>query len=381
MKQTQIVSTEAFNAVKRLKSHESLIQFLESTGELNRSSEFLPTDVNFRVLAEEGKGLTRPEIAVLIAYAKNSIASLLKGRGMFTGSHFDNYVVSYFPVLMQQKFKKYILNHALRDELVVTVLSNKFVNTMGCTCFHSMMKEYGCSASHILFAFLASQEIIQLDRLWMEIETASKAQDANGRLNSFVQIQSGMNRMMEWLLRYHQHDLEDIEKVVMQYKNNIAALQSDDVDGSGDNPKGTCLMSDLSKGLEISLISDKTGASLSSVLKIFESCSNAMQFETILFEIEQLLNGSSNELERRALKILCCEVEELRMALVEILTLRSDHGKATTRHGLESDAHKAFMINVMDIASQGSEQGHTKMARIIVAIQYLRKIVDEARRS
>ncbi len=51
-------------------AHVRLIADLEARGKLDRAVEFLPSDAALRALAQAGKGLTRPELCVLLAYAK-----------------------------------------------------------------------------------------------------------------------------------------------------------------------------------------------------------------------------------------------------------------------------------------------------------------------
>ncbi|OYW59223.1 MAG: hypothetical protein B7Z30_06985, partial [Rhizobiales bacterium 12-68-15] len=54
-----------------------LMQMLEARGELDRGVEYLPTDSEVQERRARGEGLTRPELAVLLAYAKLSLYSEL----------------------------------------------------------------------------------------------------------------------------------------------------------------------------------------------------------------------------------------------------------------------------------------------------------------
>src|SRR5256885_4857975 len=47
-----------------------LIRALERSGELNRALEFLPSDDELTERRKSGIGLTRPELAILLAYSK-----------------------------------------------------------------------------------------------------------------------------------------------------------------------------------------------------------------------------------------------------------------------------------------------------------------------
>ncbi len=61
-----------------------LMQGLEADGRLDRTVEFLPSDAALAERAQGGEGLTRPELAVLLAYAKLSLKDALLGSACRT---------------------------------------------------------------------------------------------------------------------------------------------------------------------------------------------------------------------------------------------------------------------------------------------------------
>ncbi len=50
--------------------HQRLIHHLEKAAELDRGLEYLPSDAELAARAGDGRGLTSPEFAVLVAYSK-----------------------------------------------------------------------------------------------------------------------------------------------------------------------------------------------------------------------------------------------------------------------------------------------------------------------
>ena len=65
------------HAALDLPDHRVLIEALERDGHLDRAVEFLPDNSALDERLAAGKGLTRPELAVLLAYAKNTLTSEL----------------------------------------------------------------------------------------------------------------------------------------------------------------------------------------------------------------------------------------------------------------------------------------------------------------
>ena len=71
--QAQILSQEQEMAPERVEAHEMLMHELELEGLLHRELEALPSGDRLAERRRQGRGLTRPELAVLMAYAKRSL--------------------------------------------------------------------------------------------------------------------------------------------------------------------------------------------------------------------------------------------------------------------------------------------------------------------
>ena len=75
--QAQILSQEAELSPGRMEAYEDLMQSLEAEGMLERAIEFLPTGEEMAERRRSGRGMARPELAVLLAYAKQSLANAI----------------------------------------------------------------------------------------------------------------------------------------------------------------------------------------------------------------------------------------------------------------------------------------------------------------
>ena len=68
-------------AVEDLGEHQQLLRWLERHGEIDRAVEFLPTDEEMEQRRREGRGLTRPELALLFSYGKIALNHALTDSG------------------------------------------------------------------------------------------------------------------------------------------------------------------------------------------------------------------------------------------------------------------------------------------------------------
>ncbi|MCJ8300937.1 MAG: NAD-glutamate dehydrogenase, partial [Pseudomonadales bacterium] len=76
-RQVQAISLAERQAVKSMAEYRRFTNNLEEQGKLNRELEFLPSDEVMAERAHSGVGLTRPELSVLISYAKADLKESL----------------------------------------------------------------------------------------------------------------------------------------------------------------------------------------------------------------------------------------------------------------------------------------------------------------
>ena len=112
---------------------QSFMRMLEAERRLDRSVEFLPSDEILDERAKRGDGLTRPELAVLLAYAKLALDDQIRTSDVPDDPYFEGELTGYFPVAMRERFAPDIAAHRLRREIIATQLSNAVINQAGPT--------------------------------------------------------------------------------------------------------------------------------------------------------------------------------------------------------------------------------------------------------
>src|SRR5690606_39764644 len=108
-----------------------LIETLEASGDLDRRTEGLADNETLARRAADGHGLTRPELAVLLSSSKLVLQSAIEASDLGDDDDAVPLLLGDFPAAMQGPFRKRILAHRLRREIVATVVANKIVNRMG----------------------------------------------------------------------------------------------------------------------------------------------------------------------------------------------------------------------------------------------------------
>ncbi|QNP63572.1 NAD-glutamate dehydrogenase [Streptomyces genisteinicus] len=205
-------NTALANAVAQspslLHAHQRFMRRLERDGFLDRDLEFLPSDRQVRELLGGGRGMSQPELAVLLAYTKITVAQNLIGTDLPDDPYLRRLLHAYFPKPLREKFPEAIDGHALRREIVTTVLVNDTVNTGGSTFLHRLREETGASLEEIVRAQTAAREIFGLSAVWDAVENLDNTVDAGVQTRVRLHSRRLVERGTRWLLGNRPQPLE-----------------------------------------------------------------------------------------------------------------------------------------------------------------------------
>ncbi len=173
--QSMAVSLLEATASQRLDEHAELIRTLEREGLLNRSVEFLPDEEAIKERQRQGRGLTRPELSVLLAYAKMSLFEATLKSDMPDDPFFVRDLLANFPKALVEHYPNELKSHQLKREIIATVLSNAVANRMGVSFAHRLAEDHGHDRGEVLKAYATAHEVFGGDRYWREIEALDGA--------------------------------------------------------------------------------------------------------------------------------------------------------------------------------------------------------------
>ncbi|MFH9762344.1 NAD-glutamate dehydrogenase [Streptomyces anulatus] len=198
--QNVALSNASAQAPSLLHAQQRFMRRLERDGALDRALEFLPADRHVRELLSNGKGLSQPELAVLIAYTKITAADELISTVLPDDPHLQKLVHAYFPSELRERFPEAVDGHALRREIITTVLVNDTVNTAGSTFLHRLREETGASIEEIVRAQFAAREIFGLSRVWDAVEALDNKVAADVQTRIRLHSRRLVERGARWLL-------------------------------------------------------------------------------------------------------------------------------------------------------------------------------------
>ncbi|GAA2774795.1 NAD-glutamate dehydrogenase domain-containing protein [Saccharopolyspora taberi] len=222
--QTRLLGVAESEAATYLDQHAQAIQHFERRENLDRELECLPDD---EVLAERraaGAGLTRPELSVLLAHAKNNLAHELSISDIPEDAHLTAELLGYLPSPIRTEFfGRLVETHPLRREILTTVLSNDMANHVGTGFFYRLEETTGIGTPDSARAYLAVRDVFDINALWSEVDALGSCVDTGVRSEMFHELQRFAQHGTLWFLRNRRPPL-DIAAEVAYFRPQIRQL-------------------------------------------------------------------------------------------------------------------------------------------------------------
>jgi glutamate dehydrogenase len=212
-----------------------LMRALEARGLLDRAIEALPSEMELQERARAGRGLTRPELAVLLSYAKIALQQDLLESPVPDEPQLESWLTGYFPPLLRERFGDAIRGHSLRREIVALGLTNAVVNRGGPALAVRAAAETSRPTPDVAHAFMAVREVFDLPRLWQSIDALDGRTGGQGQLRLYEATCDLVNAQTLWFLRHDRDHGTDSDKgqdgraadlagVIARHKPGLAAL-------------------------------------------------------------------------------------------------------------------------------------------------------------
>ncbi len=208
-------------AANLIEVHGRMIRDLESRGVLDRALEVLPADDEIAMRAASGQGLTGPELAVLAAYAKISLAQDV-GSTIADDPWFADRLIEYFPERIRKEFVDRIPAHPLRDGIITTMVVNEIINHGGITIVFRACEETGASAPEVVRAASAVTAIFGLRDFWRRVDALDNEAPTQAQAALHLESRRLLDRALRWFLNARGGTL-DVQTEVDRFRPVVVA--------------------------------------------------------------------------------------------------------------------------------------------------------------
>src|SRR5260370_1292574 len=168
---------------------------------LERGGEFLPGDVGIAERTRRGQPFTRPELAVLLAYAKLTLYDDLLASGVPDDPYLARDLSHYFPREVEGNFPDSGEFHRRRREIISTTLANAVIHRGGPACVVRLIDETDADVPTIAMAFVAVDDSYGLNRLNDAIDALDSKIDGQLQLGLYASVQDLLISRVVWCVR------------------------------------------------------------------------------------------------------------------------------------------------------------------------------------
>ncbi len=316
--QTAAVSLEAAAGPELLATHASLMRKLEAKSGLDRQVEYLPDDKALGERARMGKGLTAPEISVLLAYSKIALKEAILASSIPDAAEFQPLLVEYFPPAVLKDCAAQIPLHPLRREIITTQIVSRLVNRMGTSFTLQIGDETGADLSAIVTAWYAASELLAAEKRWAEIEALDlkiPAAEQMALMRALRDMVSGATRQ----ILASQMASASVAEIVATYRDAVVAAV--DAARSGKAAGAAALTAELDARavivgvFELVDLARASGKSLADVASACARINASVDLAWFAAAIDSLPAG--NRWQARARSQLAAQLRKLRETLLQ----------------------------------------------------------------
>jgi glutamate dehydrogenase len=222
-RQVQVLSLAARQVRDHPMEYQRFIALMEAAEQLDRQLEGLPADEVLLERVSQGAALTRPELAVLMAFSKTHIKNALNRTDVASDPDIRPHIFELFPRRLAERHADAIDAHRLASQIVSTALANDVVHHMGITFVTHLMEFVGATVEETVRAWLVAAECFGLRERFRQIE-ALPGVDAQTRLEALEELVWLGRRATRWLLRHERGNLR-VAALIDQYRDPIETLR------------------------------------------------------------------------------------------------------------------------------------------------------------
>ncbi|GAB4169945.1 MAG: NAD-glutamate dehydrogenase [Rhodocyclaceae bacterium] len=374
-----------------LDSQARFIRHLERGGRLDRGIEFLPGDEEIAARKAAGLGLTSPENAVLLAYAKLDLYEELLRSDVPEDPVLGASLFEYFPEAVRSRFPDAISRHPLRREIIATCVANQLVNSAGAVFVFRLAEETGAAAGDVVRAWALARDAFGIPALRETAASLDAAVPAALRADTMITLVRLMGRGTRWFLRRPAH-LRDLAATASEFGPRIARLAEGLPELLGPEDRAaldaalaesrrcgipatlavrTASFEALYAALDIAQLSMETGRDVEELAAMYFALAAALDLRWVAGEIARLPGESRWQgLARSALR------DEFAAAATALTRAAATQASPGTAPGAAVDGWKdrraAGLARYLQIAAELRQGGRADMAMLSVLLRELR---------
>ncbi len=301
--QNKVISMSEFIAARDLRLHEQVIQDLSKSGLLDRELEFLPNKKEIELRKSINKGLTRPELIVLLSYVKMQLKWELTKEKITEYPLMQKQLLREFPSQLINVVKDDIYKHPLNNQITATMIANLIVNQMGLGFIFRIKNETKASSLQVAHSYLMARELFNTESRRALIESLPASIPTHYRLELLLELGRLLYRSTKWLLAHPQtielfyNEIDFIKDLIGKFQKSISnkeLLESKASFGiisnhlNGDSLSQLLVLTELLPSLNLYQLAKQLNLGLEELLPVYTEFGNILNLNHLKLIIDTL---------------------------------------------------------------------------------------------
>ncbi|HEY8573512.1 NAD-glutamate dehydrogenase [Phenylobacterium sp.] len=402
--QTLALSLLEMDAPRELEAQAQFMTELEVQGRLDRAVEGLPDALQIAERQAAGQGLTRPELAVLLAYGKLELKRQLTVSQAPDDPFFERRLVEYFPKPLH-RYRAQIRGHRLRREIIATVFANDVINRCGPSFPSRLMAAAGCDVAAFAAGYEAAKAVLEIEPLWKAIAALDGKAPAAGQMALFRATSRALRGATFWLARRAFREKLSVDELIGRYapgfkalkqltpatvteveKTSIEARARELVEAGApkDEARAVAILQSLTTAADLVDLAEASSWPVANVSRLYNAAGAAFAFDRLRSAAGQFAAGDNFERTalRRLIEDMLAEQTQLARAIMDFAgSAQAGADAASAREAVSSwaalrrEQAKVACRTVDEIESAG---GPWTFAKLTIANAALRELAMDA---
>ncbi len=208
--QTRMLAIANNQALLRHREYGALADFLEVHAGLDRALEALPDVKTWDARGRTQQPLTRAELAILLAYSKNWLKSVLATPELVKDPYLLAELQSSFPVAVRKNYGSALTKHPLAVALAATNLAGLITERLGMGALPRLLRHEGSNPLKLARAFIIARSLLGLDALWLQLDDCAATVPDKILLAQYAALQRYARRACGWFLPYADKSSQEV---------------------------------------------------------------------------------------------------------------------------------------------------------------------------
>ncbi len=222
-RQSLAISLDVVRSRRNLEPFQWVIEKLVDGGFLDRRDVYLPSPQDLEARLKTGKGLVRPELALLLGHEKLWVKEQLRGCPFIKASYLNEYLERYFPPHLRDRFREEIVGHLLRDEIILTIITNTIVNQAGISFFARMMSELEANPGEVAASYMMMEGVLKAPQYRHAVYALDFSLPAQSQYEALLDMEETVEVLVRWSL-FFSGDWLPIKGVIEKYRSLMDSL-------------------------------------------------------------------------------------------------------------------------------------------------------------